>query len=120
HGDENLNTIHYMMNEDAIQGLMGRDNEQSLRQLLELQRRILGPDQPETAVTLYNLASAVAKKGHSKEALSLLRESVDHGLLARDAEGIGEDPDLKVLRSETGFGALVAYAKKHAAGQRSR
>ncbi len=120
HGDENLNTIHYMMNEDAIQGLMGRDNEQSLRQLLELQRRILAPDQPETAVTLYNLASAVAKKGHSKEALSLLRESVDHGLLARDAEGIGEDPDLKVLRSETGFGALVAYAKKHAAGQRPR
>jgi tetratricopeptide (TPR) repeat protein len=120
HGDENLNTIHYMMNEDAIQGLMGRDNEQSLRQLLELQKRILGPDQPETAVTLYNLASAVAKKGHSNEALSLLRQSIDHGLLPRDAEGIGEDPDLKVLHGESGFGALVAYAKKHAAGQRSQ
>ena len=120
HGDENLDTIHYMINEDAIQGLMGKDNEQSLRQLLELQRRVLGPDQPETADTLYNLASAVAKKGHSSEALSLLRQSVDHGLLARDAEGIGEDPDLKALHGEPGFGALVAYARKHAAAQRAR
>lgn len=120
HGDENLDTIHYMMNEDAIQGLMGKDNEQSLRQLLELQRRVLGPDQPEIAVTLYNLASAVAKKGHSSEALSLLRGSIDHGLLARDAAGIGEDPDLKPLHREPGFAALVAYAKKHSAGQRPR
>ena len=120
HGDENLETIHYMMNQTAIEGGMGRDTEQSLRQQLELQRRLLGPDQPETADTLYNLASAVAKKGHTNEALSLLRQSVDHGLLPRDVEGIGEDPDLKVLHGKPGFGALVAYAKKHAGTQSSR
>lgn len=120
HGDENLETIHYMMNQTAIEGRMGKDTEQSLQQQLKLQRRLLGPDQPETADTLYNLASAVAKKGHTNEALSLLRQSVDHGLLARDAEGIGEDPDLKVLHGEPGFGALVAYAKKHAAAQNAR
>lgn len=119
HGDENLDTIHYMMNQQAIEGQMGRDTEASLRQLLELQRRVLGPNQPETADTLYNLASQVAKKGHSGEALSLLRQSIDHGLLARDAEAIGEDPDLKVLHGKPGFGALVAYAKKHAAGPRA-
>jgi len=120
HGDENLETIHYMMNQTAIEGGMGRDTEQSLRQQLELQRRLLGPDQPETADTLYNLASAVAKKGHTNEALSLLRQSVDHGLLPRDVQGIGEDPDLKVLHGKPGFGALVAYAKKHAGTQSSR
>lgn len=120
HGDENLDTIHYMMNQQAIEGQMGKDTEASLRQLLELQRRVLGPNQPETADTLYNLASQVAKKGHLSEALSLLRESIDHGLLERDAEAIGDDPDLKVLHGKAGFGALVAYAKKHAAAQRAR
>lgn len=120
HGDENLDTIHYMMNQAAIEGQMGKDTEASLRQLLELQRRVLGPDQPETAVTLYNLASVVAKKGHSSEALSLLRQSIDHGLLARDAAGIGDDPDLKVLHGKPGFAALVAYAKKRAAAQGPR
>jgi len=115
YGDENLNTIHYMMNEAAIQGQMGRDQESelSLRQLLDLERRVLGTDQPETAVTLYNLASEVAKKGKSDEALSLLRQSIDHGLLPRYAEAIGEDPDLNALHGKPGFTALVMYAKRH-------
>ena len=54
---------------------MGRDkeSEQSLRQVLELQRRVLGPEQPETAVTVYNLGVLAAKSGRTDEALSLLR-----------------------------------------------
>jgi serine/threonine protein kinase len=117
YGDENLDTIHYMMNEAVIQGQMGRDkeSEESLRRVLELQRRVLGPNQPETAVTLYNLASEVAKSGRLDEALSLLRESVDHGLLARWAVRIGEDPDLKALHGDPRFAAFVSYAKDHAA-----
>lgn len=122
YGDENLNTIHYMMNEAAIQGLMGKDKESEayLRQLLELEQRVLGPDQPETAVTMYNLASEVAKNGKLEEALSLLRRSIDHGLLPRYAAAMGEDPDLKPLHSAPGFPALVAYAKQHAAAQKAR
>jgi hypothetical protein len=110
-----------MMNEAAIQGQMGRDKESelSLRQLLELERRVLGPDQPETAVTLYNLASEVAKKGNSDESLSLLRQSIDHGLLPQYAEAIGTDPDLSALHNKPGFTALIAYAKQHSAARKA-
>lgn len=122
YGDENLSTIHYMMNEAAIQGLMGKDKESeaSLRQLLELEQRVLRKDQPETAVTMYNLAIEVSKNGKFDEALSLLRQSIDHGLLPRVSAGIGEDPDLKALHGVRGFGALIAYAKQHAAAQKAR
>jgi serine/threonine protein kinase len=118
-GDENLDTIHYMMNAATIEGLMGRNKEAevSLRRVLELQQRVLGPNQPETAVTLYNLASSVAKNGDSRQALSLLRQSVDHGLLPRWAAGIGEDSDLNALHGVAGFADLVAYAKTRAAAQ---
>ena len=47
-------------------------------QLLELERRVLGPDSPEAAVTIYNLANIKAKRGQTDEALSLLRQAV-HG-----------------------------------------
>jgi tetratricopeptide (TPR) repeat protein len=122
YGDANLDTIHYTLNEAAIQGLMGKnkESEASLRQLLELEQRVLRPDQPETAVTMYNLASEVAKSGNVDEALALLRRSIDHGLLPRYAEGIGEDPELKALHGAPGFAALVAYAKQHAAAQKAR
>ena len=122
YGDENLDTIHYMMNEAAIEGQMGRDKESEplLRQVLELQRRVLGPDQPETAVTVYNLGVLAAKRGGSDEALSLLQESVDHGLLARWAVKIGEDPDLKPLHGDPRFEALVAHAKELAAAQKQK
>ena len=79
-----------------------------------------GPDQPETAVTLYNLASEVAKKGNSDEALSLLRQSIDHGLLPQYAEAMGQDPDLKTLHGKRGFTALITYAKRHATAEKAR
>jgi len=108
-----------MMNAASMEGSMGRNKEAevSLRRVLERQQRVLGPNQPETAVTLYNLASVVANNGDTKQALSLLRESVDHGLLPRWAAGIGEDPDLNALHGVTGFADLVAYSKARAAAQ---
>ena len=50
------------------------------RQTLEIQRRILGPDHPDTAMSTYNLGGIALHKGKSAEALSLLREAIDHGL----------------------------------------
>ena len=74
-GPENLSTIHYMMTEATIKADMGEldESEKSLRQLLALERRVLGPNQPEIAVTVYELATVAAKRGRAEEALSLLR-----------------------------------------------
>jgi len=113
-GSDNLTTIHFTMNEAALQGFLGADDEaeKSYRQLLVIERRVLGPDQPETAVTLYGLAIIVAKHGHSEEALSLLREAVDHGLPRSMASVMGEDTDLNPLHGNPQFAALVAHAKE--------
>jgi hypothetical protein len=69
YGPENLTTIHYMMNEAEIKGDMGayEEAEKMSRDLLDLERRVLGPDRPETAETTYSLASMKAKQGKQKK-----------------------------------------------------
>jgi hypothetical protein len=68
-----------------IERNMGRD-EEALKldgETLDLEQRVLGPDQPETAVTRYSLACILARRGSTEEALALLRQAVDHGLQPR-------------------------------------
>ena len=88
--------------------------EKLVRDALETGRGVLGPNHPETASSTYILACIAARRGHQDEALSLLREAVDHGLLSADDLGIEKEPDLKSLRGNPRFVALVAYAKEHA------
>jgi hypothetical protein len=90
-----------------------------LRQLLGLERRILGPNQPETAVTVYDLAGLAAKHGRIDEAISLLREAIEIGLLPHVASGMEEDSNLKPLRGDPRFAALVAHAKERVAEQKA-
>ena len=55
------------------------------------------------------------------EALSLLRQAVDHGLSPSDALGMEKDPDLKSLHGDPRFIPLVAYVKeREAAAQRPK
>jgi tetratricopeptide (TPR) repeat protein len=86
--------------------------EKLYRQTLEIQRRILGPDHPQTAGTKYNLACNLALSGHREEALAVLRDALDHGLRRRDALGLAQDSDLQSLHADPRFAALVAEAKK--------
>jgi hypothetical protein len=51
-----------------------------LREILNIQLRVLEPDNPETAISRYNLAYVAAHRGRRDEALGLLKEAVDHGL----------------------------------------
>jgi eukaryotic-like serine/threonine-protein kinase len=37
--------------------------EKDFREVLELEKRVLGPDQPETAVSKYNLAGVLVRGG---------------------------------------------------------
>ena len=68
-----------------------------LRETLEIQRCVLGPKHPDTASTAYDLADALAHSGRSDEAISVLREAIDHGLDPAADLAISKDPDLKSL-----------------------
>jgi len=80
--------------------------------LMDLERRLIGPESPELAETTYNLGSIKAKQGKFDEAFALLNRAVDHGLLPREALKLGEDPDLKALKDDPRFGALVLHARQ--------
>jgi alpha/beta hydrolase family protein len=82
---------------------------------LDIQRRVLGPEHPNTALFKDNLACILALADKRDEALSLLREAVDHGLPPYADLYIEEDKDLKSLHGDPRFDALVAHAKERAA-----
>ena len=81
------------------------------RKTIDAQRRVLGPDHPVTASSNYNLACNAALSGRRDEALSVLRNAVEHGLPADTAAGMSQDDDLKSLRGDPRFAALVAEVK---------
>jgi hypothetical protein len=88
-------------------------------QVLEIERRVLPPDQPETAGTLYDLACLLARTGHGEEAISLLHEALDHGLPQHTASGIETDPFFSSLHRDRRFQALVASVRTSALHKRN-
>ncbi len=84
--------------------------EKVLKPALEIERRTLGPAHPSTALSEYDLGCIEARLGHREEALSLLRESLDHGLPAWMAKTVATEPDLESLHSDPRFEALAARA----------
>ena len=89
--------------------------EKSWQQLRELQRRVFGPEDVQTAVSTYNLACVAAHEGKRDEAFSLLREAIDHGIPPSLDLGIENDSDLQSLHGDPRFDAIVAHAKERAA-----
>jgi hypothetical protein len=69
-------------------------------------------------MSTYNLGGIALHKGKPDEALSLLRDAVDHGLAPNIALHLENDPDLAALHSDPRFSALVAHAKERAAAAR--
>jgi hypothetical protein len=98
-------------------GLEGRyaEAEKLLRETRDIQRRVLGPEHPGTAISTDTLACILGLAGKRDEALSLLRDAVDHGLSPEMDLYIEKDPDLKSLHGDPRFDALVAHAKERAA-----
>jgi serine/threonine protein kinase len=85
------------------------------RALWKAQQRVLGPTHPQVAMTEYNLAGLAALDGRKEEGLSLLSAALEHHLPPYIASQMGEDPDLRALRGDPRFQALVASAKQRPA-----
>jgi serine/threonine protein kinase len=92
------------------------DSEKMLREAIEGAKRALGPNDPNTPMFIYGLAGLLAREGRKDEALAALREALDHGLDAATIQGMDKDAELKSLRSDPRFAALVADATQKAAG----
>jgi len=107
---------------DLSQILIGRreyvEADKVLKEALDFQRRVFGPEHPQTALSTYNLACIAARRGRQDEALSLLRKAVDHGLPPNADSFMGTDSDLKSLHGDPRFAALVADAQQRAAAAR--
>jgi hypothetical protein len=92
--------------------------EKLQRETIETRRRVLGPDNPDTALATYNLAVMRYRLGHRDETLQLLGEAVDHGLSPGNCLAMATDPDFKSLQGDHRFDALVAHAKERALAAR--
>jgi serine/threonine protein kinase/tetratricopeptide (TPR) repeat protein len=102
---------------DSLAGILKHEGryaeaEELQRKLLDLRRRTLGPDHPQTALSLYQLGVLALDSSKREQAVSLLKEAVDHGLSAAKDLAIEKDPDLKALHGDPRFEALVAHAKE--------
>jgi len=88
--------------------------EKISRQIQARQVRVRGPEHPGTAYATYFLACMVAMQGRQSEALSLLKQAVDHGLDAKTDLGLADVDELKGLHGDPRFTALIQHAKVQA------
>jgi serine/threonine protein kinase len=78
---------------------------------IEIASRKPGPQ--ELANAWYDYACGANQAGHREEALDHLRHAIDHGYW--DSEQMRVDSDLKSLRGDSRFEALIAEVQKRAA-----
>jgi hypothetical protein len=81
--------------------------EATFRQALSGRQRGLGADHPDTASSAYSLASVLALESKRDEAFSNLKFAVEHDLSAEERAGLGKDDDLKALRGDARFEAIL-------------
>ncbi|HKV62914.1 MAG TPA: tetratricopeptide repeat protein [Candidatus Acidoferrum sp.] len=121
-GDENSLTVDQMFILSNILRQLGRATEAEtlLRETKEHQSHIYGIDNPKTALSTYTLGTWAALRGDREKAFGLLREAIEHGLDASTVQGMENDADLKSLRGDPRFASIVADARQHVAGQRTK
>jgi eukaryotic-like serine/threonine-protein kinase len=90
------------------------------RQIQARQVRVRGPEHPYTAYATYFLACLVAHQGRKSEALSLLKEAVDHGLDPKNDLAMANEEELKSLHGDPRFTALLRHAKQQASRPASK
>ena len=93
------------------------DEEPLARQLLDVSRRVFGAEDGRTAEAAYELGAVLALERRPDEAIAILNEAVQHGLGRDKLAALEADADLKSLRGDTRFRALVVDAKRRAAAK---
>jgi len=88
------------------------ESEKVFRDALAGRRRALGDDHPNTAESAYDVACALALQGKRDEAFTNLQFAIDHQLKPDLRKGIEKDDDLKSLRPDPRFAALVTKAQQ--------
>ncbi len=116
-GSEHPDTLRTMENlANALSELERYAEAEKLeRETIDLRTRISGPDHPLTAGAVYDLACILAREGRGDEAISFLRQSLEHGLPIKTVQGIESDSDLKSLHGDRRFDAIVAEARQRTA-----
>lgn len=107
-----LDLMTYVVNVLQLEGRYA-EAEKLEAETRAIQQRVLGPDHPATAVSTFNIACLEALQGHREQALSFLREAVTH-MRPQQALAI-EGDELKSLRGDPRYEALVAEVKSRAA-----
>ena len=85
------------------------------KELVDLERSVLGTENPSTAQVTYNLAAFQALLSRREEALANLQQSVEHGLAPSEDLKIESDKDLRSLHGDPRFTEIVAIGKQRAA-----
>ena len=113
-GSDNIGTVNAMLDLGEFERDAGRedDAESTLEQLLAIENRAFAPEQGETAVTEYDLASVLLRKGQTDQALGMLAKSLNGNLAPRIAEGLPTDPLFSGLHNNPRFEELLALLRK--------
>jgi len=93
------------------------ESEKIYRQVFDARSRVLGAANPDTAFSAYALACVLSLEGKRDEAFTILQFAVEHALSTDQRKGLETDADLKPLRGDPRFGALLATVSQSAASQ---
>jgi non-specific serine/threonine protein kinase/serine/threonine-protein kinase len=93
------------------------ESEKVYRQVFDARSRVLGAANPDTAFSAYALACVLSLEGKRDEAFTNLQFAVEHALSTDQRKGLETDADLKPLRGDPRFGALLATVSQSAASQ---
>jgi hypothetical protein len=77
----------------------------------DIRTRVLGPNHPDTAFSVYNLGLLAARRGERDEAFRLVNDALDRGLSAEHGNHLGDAPELQPFRDDPRFAALVARSE---------
>jgi non-specific serine/threonine protein kinase/serine/threonine-protein kinase len=119
-GPEHPDTLKAMVNFAAILGMEKKyvEAEKEGREVLVIARRVLGKKDPIVGIALYNLGAMAGIRGQTEEGIALLYESIESGLPPDALANMEKDPDLKALRGNPRFPALIARAKEAAGSKK--
>ena len=80
----------------------------------------MGPDHDYTAYASYSIGALYAAEGQKAAAIAELKHAIDHGLTADSCLNMQTDTQLKSLKGDPDFNAVLADARQHAAAQAAK